>query len=75
MVIAINEQCFLHNLIEKLVLDKLLNDEIHSNLNVKRFKGFETNLLNDEVIIIVREGVFENFIGVSLLNGFTEFRI
>ena len=74
MVVANHEQRFLQNVIAKLVVDQLLNDEIHSSLKVQRFAGFETKLLND-LVIIVWEGAFENLVNMSLLNGLIEFRI
>jgi hypothetical protein len=74
MVIADHKQRFLQDVVTKLVIDQLLNDEIHSSLEVQRFAGFETKLL-DDLVIVVWEGAFENLINMSLLNGLVEFGI
>jgi len=74
MVVADDKQCFLKDVITKLIVDQLLDDEIHSSLEIQRLSCLETKFLN-YLMIIIWECTFENLINMSFLNRFIEFRI
>jgi hypothetical protein len=74
MVVADDKQCFLKDVITKLIVDQLLDDEIHSSLEIQRLSCLETKFLN-YLMIIIWECTFEDLINMSFLNRFIEFRI
>ena len=74
MVVADHKQSFLKNIIAKLIIDQLLDNEVHSGFEVCWFARFEAELL-DYLVIVIWEGAFENLINMGFLNWFIEFWI
>lgn len=74
MVVADHKQSFLKNIIAKLIIDQLLDNEVHSSFEVCWFARFEAELL-DYLVIVIWEGAFENLINMGFLNWFIEFWI
>jgi hypothetical protein len=74
VVVTDHKQSFLEDVVAKLIVDQLLDDEVHSRFEVQRVVCLEPEFL-DNLSVIIREGPFENLVNMSFLNCLIEFRI
>jgi len=64
--IADNKQSLLKHIVAELVVDELLDDEVHSGLEVLGLLGLAAELFHN-LLVVIWEVAFEYFVNMSLL--------